>query len=329
MKTSNKIIIGAFLGICTLFSQNIQAQQVWQFSQYLQNEYLLNPAFAGAKDMLELDLSYRQQWLGIEYSPSTFYVSGNTRIFEKRPKAKQTNLPTSKNVSGNASRKVTHGIGGLVLRDQFGAFSQTLISGSYAVHVPLSKKWTLSAGLEASVKNFVFDNSQIKLENTTDPALAAFYTNTQQYVNSWEPNVDFGLVATNEKLFLAYSTEQFLEGKLKFDNANINPNLQRTHQFYGGYKFKLNRNLQLIPNTFVQMTNGSPMSVDLNVKLDYQDRFYVMAGTRLQDAIIVGSGVFINDQIKIGYSYDKTISALKLVSNGSHEFFVGFELFKK
>lgn len=329
MKTSNKIIIGALLGICTLIGKTTEAQQVWQFSQYLQNEYLLNPAFAGAKDMLKVDLSYRQQWLGIEYSPSTYYLSGNTRIFEKRPKLKSTTLPTSQNVSGSAKRKVSHGIGGLVLRDRFGAFNQTLISGSYAVHVPISRKWTLSAGLEASLKNFVYDNNQVKLENTTDPALSAFYANSSQYVNSWEPNVDFGFLATNSKLFLAYSTEQLLQGKLNFDNANINPNLRRTHQLYSGYKFNLNRNLQLIPSTFVQLTDGSPLSVDVNVKLDYQDRFYLMAGARFQDAIVLGGGVFINDQIKIGYSFDKTISTLNLVSNGSHEFYLGFELFKK
>jgi len=50
---------------------HLQGQQVYQFSQYLQNLYILNPATAGIIDYMEVNLSYRKQWMGINNSPTT------------------------------------------------------------------------------------------------------------------------------------------------------------------------------------------------------------------------------------------------------------------
>src|SRR5688572_30947797 len=72
-----------------------KAQQVYQFSQYMQNHYILNTASGGQHDYLDLNTSYRKQWAGIKNSPTTFYVSANMPIGKRlnlNPKASSSRI---------------------------------------------------------------------------------------------------------------------------------------------------------------------------------------------------------------------------------------------
>jgi len=307
-----------------------RAQQTWQQSQYIQNSYLVNPAIAGEKDMLEIDLSYRQQWLGIGQSPRTFYVSANSRILKPKVRTRITNVPTSKmRVESGKKRKLEHAIGGLVLRDEFGAFSQTLMALSYGIHLPVSRSWTIATALEGSVKNFAFDISALHIQDLEDPAFDKFYTNAVSDVNTWQPNIDVGIYAYSKYLFVGYSTEQLIEAKLDYSEVALSPALSRSHNVYVGGNIQWSRDWVLTPSTLIKVNEDAPNAYDFNLKLAYTDRYFLAGGYRLGDAIVASIGLFISDRIRLGYSYDFTVSRLNLVSTGSHEFFLGFELFKK
>jgi hypothetical protein len=56
-----------------LFSNATQAQQTSARNHYFIQEYLLNPAFTGAKDYNPLYISYRRQFSGIADSPEFFF----------------------------------------------------------------------------------------------------------------------------------------------------------------------------------------------------------------------------------------------------------------
>ena len=58
-------------GICLLFASNNNAQQTALNSQYLYNDFAINPAVAGSKNYSPLSLSVRRQWLGIDEAPVT------------------------------------------------------------------------------------------------------------------------------------------------------------------------------------------------------------------------------------------------------------------
>ena len=67
------IIIAGLL----LFSNSIiLSQQTTVRNHYFIQEYLINPAFTGAKDYNPFYISYRRQWAGFEGSPEFFSVSG-------------------------------------------------------------------------------------------------------------------------------------------------------------------------------------------------------------------------------------------------------------
>lgn len=70
------------LGFCLLVG-NAFAQQLGQYSQYLNNQFILNPAAAGEHDYLDVDLSFRQQWVGFDNAPQNYYLSAHTPIGKK------------------------------------------------------------------------------------------------------------------------------------------------------------------------------------------------------------------------------------------------------
>jgi hypothetical protein len=67
-----KKIIG--LVVC-LAAMNSYAQQVPQYSQYLRNQFMVNPGAAGVYDFTDVTVSGRMQWLGFANAPMTSYAS--------------------------------------------------------------------------------------------------------------------------------------------------------------------------------------------------------------------------------------------------------------
>jgi len=55
------------------------AQQVPMYSQYIMNGFLINPSFAGRDGYTTVNLTVREQWVGLAGAPSTYAVSFRTR----------------------------------------------------------------------------------------------------------------------------------------------------------------------------------------------------------------------------------------------------------
>ena len=63
----------------------VQAQQAPQFTQFMQSGNLLNPAFTGISRNADIKSGYRKQWMGLQGSPSTFFVSGSQMLGIEEP----------------------------------------------------------------------------------------------------------------------------------------------------------------------------------------------------------------------------------------------------
>lgn len=306
----------------------VSAQQSWQLSQYLSNGYLVNPAGAGEKQMLDLNMSFRQQWIGTQYAPRTFYISGASQIFGSKSR-RPTTIPTSKSTQQlNKKGKVKHAVGGIVLRDEFGAFANTSFGASYNIHVPISRTWTLSAALKGSMKNWVFDPRKTQAGTINDPTIQAFTASSQAF-NDWIPSLDIGLYAYSKHLFFSYASDQLTRGTLNFENSPVNPTLQSTQYGMIGGRIIVNQNLHIVPSTLIKYTKAAPASFDLNLKFDVQDRYFAAIGYRWNTDIILTGAVFVSDIVKVGYSFDYPLTETRSLGFGSHELFVGIELFKK
>lgn len=66
-----------------LISLTASAQQDPQYTQYMYNMNVVNPAYAGLKESLSVTTLFRQQWSGLEGAPTTFTLSGHSPVNDK------------------------------------------------------------------------------------------------------------------------------------------------------------------------------------------------------------------------------------------------------
>ena len=68
----------SFLILAFIFSGSLYSQQLPQLTQFMDNNYVLNPAFSGMEDYYQVRTSIRNQWTGIADAPSTTILSIRT-----------------------------------------------------------------------------------------------------------------------------------------------------------------------------------------------------------------------------------------------------------
>ncbi len=313
------------------------AQQQFQPSQYLQNIYVLNPAASGLTDYVDINLSARQQWSGFDGAPQTYYITGNSllgkggigsnRIFALR--TSDPNISTSNNeveVDENGAvvnRKVRHAVGASFLVDRAGAFRNNVGALTYAIHLPVSSKINLSAGVKAGLANTVVDGAALNTQNF-DAALPAGIGRSN--VNNFD--LSFGLLMYGDNFYVGYSNANLLKNDI-IDNFGTGQSTTVIHHYISGaYRFALGDNFGLTPATLVKIVPSAPVSYDLTAKLDLQRKFWLGFSYRHEDAIVGLIGVRVNSLFNLGYSYDYNTSSINKVSNGSHEIVLNIMLGK-
>ena len=169
-------------GICLLFASNNNAQQTALNSQYLYNDFAINPAVAGSKNYSPLSLSVRRQWLGIDEAP----VTQNLMLH------------------GFLSQ---HTGGGFHLyNDASGPSKRTGLSTSFAYHVKTGKLSKLSFGLSGSVTQFSIDRDKLITQVPGDIAVM----NSVSHVIA---DANFGILWKGDRHFIGVSGFNLLENK--------------------------------------------------------------------------------------------------------------------
>ncbi|MDX5437883.1 MAG: type IX secretion system membrane protein PorP/SprF [Pontibacter sp.] len=296
------------------------AQQKALYSQYMTNYYLLNPAVAGLERDWNFKAGYRNQWVGFEGAPKTFYVSAETAMF------KQT-------IRGNRVRPY-HGAGGYAYTDQTGPTTRTGILLSYAYHVPLNRSIYLSSGVFAGMQQYRFDENKIHLaegSNERDPV-----TQNGSF-NSTMPDLSVGTYMHSDEFFVGVSLFQVLGNRILKLNDVDEPSRLARHMFVsGGYNFDINRNITVTPSVLIKYVSPAPIQADFNVKgayyltnrrkSKYDDMIWAGISYRTQDAVVGLVGAQFKEQFQLSYSYDITVSPMRHHSAGSQEIVLGFRM---
>jgi type IX secretion system PorP/SprF family membrane protein len=76
----------------------------------------------------------------------------------------------------------------------------------------------------------------------------------------------------------------------------------------------------------VKVIQPVPTTFDVNLKMSFQDKFWIGSSYRRNDSFAALVGFNLSSFVNVGYSYDFTTSALNTVSNGSHEIVIGILL---
>lgn len=304
------------------------AQQQEQYSLYMMNNYLVNPAVGGTEEFIDLKLGYRTQWVGLEGAPSTGFVSGHAAVGKKTSRFDEVKqLPY-------------HGVGGIVQTDQIGVWNTLDVKASYSYHLPVSKKLIISFGAFVGFKQLKYDAGEAEFEY--DPNSGQGVNQDAAFANEatrYSPDATLGIWAYSDNYYFGISSFQLFGNTVSFEdydgalsnNPNINAQdaqakLARHYWFTGGYRFALGVNYHLVPSFVMKVVNAAPPQFDINTKLRYQDKFWIGVSYRNLDAIVGLAGVTIKKIIDVGYAYDANISDLNDHNSGSHEIMIGLRL---
>lgn len=305
------------------------AQQKPQYSQYIFNNYLLNPALSGIENYTDVKLGYRQQWTGLEGAPKTMFISANWALGDDYLWANALSFeqdgtdPRSRNYEQHyTASPAHHGLGLILVNDKAARLENTTIAISYAYHIKVGGNMNLSAGVAAGANRIGIDGNALVLENPIDPALRNI-VRTQI-----KPDLSAGLWLYGPRFFSGISCQQILPQNLSFTNTeNYNDGEQVPHLFFtGGYKIYLSEEFSLVPSLMFKMVQNVPFSADVNVKLAFHDKFWLGAGYRKNDAMNIMAGFNVSHLLNLTYAFDYTASPLKQASNGSHEIVLGILL---
>ena len=295
MKKCFTIVVFFF---CSWFTQ---AQQNEQYTQYMYNTLTINPAYAGSRDVLSAVLLHRTQWIGLEGAPQTSSFSMHTPIERKKI-----------------------GLGFNILNDQLGALNETSVTANFSYTIDLDYFVKLSMGISAGAYLYSQDLSKLDLRYS-DP----FYTNNLE--NKLSPQVGFGFLLHSDKYYIGASIPRMLRTtNIDFEN-NSNYGLRERLHYYGtaGYVFNLSKMVKFKPAGMVKLVFGSPAQVDLSANFSYNDKFILGTSYSISSSVSALAGFQINDSWLLGMSYDVATSLPDGYNNGSFEFFLRFELFKR
>ena len=283
------------LFVAVLLSEHSFAQQDPQYTQYMYNMNVVNPAYAGSKDNFSFGFLYRQQWSGLDGAPETFTGFGHTRVGDKV------------------------GLGLSVISDKLGPIQENNIYADFAYTLNLGGEHRLALGLKAGVTMHDIGLADLELIDPNDP----FY---QENINTATPNVGAGFFYYTDKYYFAASVPNILNSTHIDANGN-KIGSESSHYFVtGGYVFGVSENFKLKPSFLVKSAFDAPTSFDANLNFLFYDRFEIGGSYRLDDSFSGMVNFAITPSLRVGYAYDAVTSDIKNVAPASHEVFLLFDL---
>ena len=299
-----KISILLFV-IC--FGGNLKAQQLPQITQYMLNNYAINPAVAGMYDYYQVNTSMRNQWQGMNQGPRTSIMS----IYGKH--------------SGNV------GLGGTVFNDNTGPTSRIGGSMSYTYSLNITQKMKLALALSGGFTQFKIIKDNIPVKDQNDPLMLG-----GDVVRSL-PDATFGINMSGDRWYLGMAIPQLLSSELHlmdddfariYDTTSQSGKLASHIYVLGAYKHSLSSGIIIEPSLFLKSVAGAKTQIDFGVKTGYKEMFWIGMNYKMNNDLSTLAallGYNINERFNIGYSYGLPSSKTSIYQSGSHEFMIGIK----
>jgi len=286
----NKIII-----VLVLFLVNaLYAQQDPSYTLYQYNMNVINPAYSGTNGTNEVNLNYRSQWVNLDGSPRTQFLSFATPINDKI------------------------GIGLSIINDKVFVLKETDVYFDFSYKLHVSDSTNLYLGLKAGGSFIDIDLNSLGIMN--DPVF-------MENVNNFNPNVGLGFYLKGKKYYINLAAPSLLKSKrYEKDGVVVTHATDKLHVYVGaGFTFGLSDNIDLTPSFLSRFVTGAPASVDLTATAGFYNLFDFGLSYRIDESFSLLGLYKISDLIHFGYAYEITTSDVKDYSKGSHEFLLRFK----
>ncbi|MFD3002472.1 type IX secretion system membrane protein PorP/SprF [Pontibacter toksunensis] len=318
VRTSTLFLLLMFLPLLVL------SQQKPQYSQYMINNYLLNPAIAGIENYVDIKSGYRNQWTGIDGAPNNFYLSIHTKLAKDKAIAPEAGSKTPSFVGEKEMRTIYrragaqphHGIGLILLHDKIGPFTRLEANVSYAYHMPLTEEIKLGAGASAGISQHSLNGNKLVFANPADAASAGWTVH--------RPNLKLGMWLYSSNFYAGLSASELISNTVSVgEEGGVDINFENHYFSTAAYKISATRNLDVIPSVMVKLLQPLPLSVDYNLRAIYDNKLWAGVSYRQNDSLALLGGITWNEVFDLGYSFDAGVSSLGGVS---HEVVLGMRI---
>ena len=293
------LIVLFFAGI-TVYSQDPH------FSQFYANPIYLNPAFAGSAVCPRLIMDYRNQWSAIPGNFATYSVSYDQHV---------------DNLSG--------GLGLIATSDRAGdgTLVTNTVSGIYSYRLEVDRYFSIKAGFEATYFQKSVDWSKLTFGDMINPRYGFINITQEKEPNTTKGSVDYsaGLLGYGESIYGGIAVNHLTQPDEGFYGVSRLP-LRITAHIGGNIDLNGSRRRKRIDDPTISpnllfMTQGKFKELNYGM---YYNKYPMVGGLWFRqgfgngDAFIALIGLQTS-VVKIGYSYDFTVSKLTNASGGSHE----------
>lgn len=315
-------------------SPMLLAQQKAQYTQYIINNYIVNPALSGIENYTDIKLAHRNQWVGLSGAPVTSYATIHTPIGKQDYK---THAGTIFSMGGENMRGKDiwneyvaspshHGIGLQINNDRNGPFNNFSLMGTYAYHMHLSAKTNLSAGIGIGLSKYSINTNKLffGIDNPVDPSVFG-----SGIIGKTNLDINAGLWLYSNRYYVGGAALQIVPNKIDFSQgvAQVIQGKYAPHLFLtAGYGFFPNNDVFVVPSIMIKKIDPVPLQVDLNVKTTFKEVVWVGASYRHLYGMAGMAGIRATDNVMISYSYDYSFTKINKVSTGSHEIIVSIGL---
>jgi type IX secretion system PorP/SprF family membrane protein len=250
MLLKRKILL-VFLAVIAFESSFGQQSPFNPVSYRIYTPFVLNPAAAGSKDYLSVDMN-----AGFRGQSSSQILSGNTRLTKKV----LGYLPSGRTYSYS---NVGVGLYGYNEYESADSTHNAGVSASAAYHIPLSRRGLSFVSIGAAVKGMYHFK-----EGKADQEIP--------YKEFSYPNIDFGVYVYNPKAYAGFSATNLLNPPKDKDTLhNYSVPVSRQYHLIGGYKFVLSEALDIVLEPSILIHTDDSLSFDIKESIEPLLKLYV------------------------------------------------------
>lgn len=297
------------------------AQQDAQQSQYIFNGIYINPAYAGYRERVNINATYRNQWTGIENAPKNFSLAADALMPNER-----VGLSLTMSV------------------EQMGAQKNITAFANYAYRFPINEEGTskLAFGLGVGVMQSSLNGDMLKPRDLGDTYIPS--ATVKQVI----PDMHAGVFFSTPKMYVGASVNNLI-GKYMLSKKSLDYNFPTPKPHYyltGGVLIPLVEYvIDFKPFFLIRDDIKGPTVVDINAFFLFKQVVWLGLGYRTgiklynkpglqgnfnnNNALIGMSEVFISQRLRLGYSYDHSTSNLAGYSGSTHEISISWNFFTK
>lgn len=285
------------------------AQQDPQYSQYLFNGVVINPAYAGSRENINLNALYRKQWVNVNGSPSSQTISLDVPLYNNHM-----------------------GVGMYAYNDEIGAQYQKGVFAAFAYRIKVSPKGRLALGVSAGINQMGLDGRKLNTDQPNDPAIAA------ARVSKTKPDAQAGLYFNTNKFFAGISVSNIIVNR-----PNEHQIIPERRHFYiaSGFVKTISESFKIRPSFLIKEDFKAPTNADLSAFIIFKDFIWLGSSYRTRifkkgniqeniharDAVVLMVQLFPIENLRIGYGYD--ISLGDFEKYATHEFSLGYNIYGK